>query len=242
MLIVALNQAKEWGIITQNVAQKTKVPKPTKRKPKKVTDAQLDTVLDAVANTRLNIPTRVALGTGMRIGETLGLLWDNVRYDDGELDITGSIKYLQGDDNKWFVVRKSTKDHEERTIPLAASVAQALREQWKLQVELRRKAGANWHEQGLVFTDRVGNPLNPARISEQFTNITKRCKLVRFTFHSLRHGCVSFLIRQGEHSRVIADLLGHSSTRTTDLYGDAGGATRGAIDRLDLHINRKRGS
>jgi integrase len=72
----------------------------------------------------------------------------------------------------------------------------------------------------LVFTDAYGRPLCPSRTSQRFTQLVERAGLPpEIHFHTLRHSCATFLIKQGVHQRTVMEILGHRSLRTAQRYG-----------------------
>jgi integrase len=187
----------------------------------------------------------VALGTGGRISECLGLLWANVDYDRKELHITGAMKRRKRDQPqdgaRYELVRDSlTKTKDERTIPSSPSVEAAIRVRWQRQQQERQAAGDTWEEHGLVFTDAYGRPLDPREISRRFKTLARRAGLPpTFTFHSLRHSTATFLIKQGEHQCTIMEILGHRNLRTAERYGRVlSDTTRDALDKHSQRLTR----
>jgi integrase len=172
-LIRALNAARKGSPLKRrdpNVAADTEIPAVIQKKPPALSDAQLARLLDVLAGDPIEEIVIVALGTGCRISEVLGLLWANVDYDAEELSITGAIKSrpVEGRDAPYRLIREAVKTKDERTTHMSAPVAEALKVRHKRQQQERRDAGAAWKEQGLVFTDAHGGPLRPATISSRF--------------------------------------------------------------------------
>lgn len=249
VLVRALNMARKWGDVKINVAVDTETRQVVQKHPPSLTDAQLARLLDTIAGDPLEDLVLVALGTGMRISECLGLLWSNVDYDAHELHITGAMKKRKRDEPRdgrtYEVIRESlTKTKEERTTYLTEAIADVFRGRWKRQQQDRQAAGSAWKERGFVFTDEYGAPLDPNKTSRHFKKIAKRASLPHdFTFHSLRHSCATFLIKQGEHQRTIMQVLGHRDIRTTAKYGTVlDEVTRDALDKHSQRLNRRRGA
>jgi integrase len=87
-----------------------------------------------------------------------------------------------------------------------------------------------------VFTSSAGTPIDPRNLLRFFKAALERAKLPqRIRFHDLRHSCATFLIAQGEHPRVVMDILGHAQMSTTiDIYGHVMPSTqRAAATKLD---------
>jgi integrase len=140
----------------------------------------------------------VALGTGARIGELLGLLWSNVLFDEQELHILGAMKLRPNPTpekgKRRILVRESfTKARDQRVTRLAPPVAAAFVLQRDHQHRQWEKAGDAWETSNLVFTDDHGRALNPGNVAKQFNTLAARAGLPDdFTFHGLRHSCATF--------------------------------------------------
>jgi integrase len=244
--------ARKWGDISQNarnVAIDTETPEVPLKKPFALNEAQLGKLLDIIAGEPIEDIVLVALATGARIGEVLGLLWSNIDYDANELHITGAVKRNKldrEDGTRAYVVRRVryTKTKDERDQHLPSATAELFRARWKLQQEQRKAAGRAWKEQGLVFTDEHGGPLNPNVVSIELTRLAKRAGLPReFHFHSLRHSCATYLIKQGEQTRTIMDILGHRNVATAAKYGVVlPEVSRDALDKHAERLSRRRGA
>jgi len=96
---------------------------------------------------------------------------------------------------------------------------------------------------GLVFTDAYGHPLSPDVTSKRFKQLAKRAgPSPDFTFHSLRHSCATFLIRQGEDQRTLMEVLGHKSLRASQRYGQVlPEVSREALDKHAQRLTRRGG-
>ncbi|WP_311137307.1 tyrosine-type recombinase/integrase [Streptomyces sp. I6] len=85
----------------------------------------------------------------------------------------------------------------------------------------RKAAGANWKgtAQGLIFTTRNGTPIEPRHLNRSFEALCARVGVRKVPVHDLRHTCASLLHEQGADTRMIMEVLGHSSIRMTmDIY------------------------
>ncbi len=249
VMVKALNVARKWGDVKYNVAIDTEIRPIIEKKPLVLTEVQLDRLLDSIASDPIEPLVLVALGTGFRISECLGLLWANVDYEASELHITGALKRHRSDQDKrgerYVLVRESyDKTRGQRTTHMAADVADAFRMQWDRQQKQREAAGAAWKERAFVFTDEYGQPLDPTRMSQRFKQLAIRAGLPReFHFHSLRHSCATFLIKQGVHQRTIMEILGHRNLRTAERYGRVlSDVTRDALDKHAERLTRRRGA
>jgi integrase len=247
-IIRALNVARKWGDVKTNVATDTETPEVIEHKPLALNEAQLDRLLESISGDPIENVTLVALATGARIGECLGLLWANIDYDAQELHIRGAVKRYPTQDaqgNRTYTVTRDgyTKAKDERDQYLPAPLAAVFRKCWQRQQDARKASGTAWKEQGLIFTDAHGGPLNPAAVSHKFDQVARRAGLPPgFSFHNLRHSCATFLIKQGETQRTVMEVLGHRNPKTTARYGIVlPEVSRDALDKHSQRLTRRGG-
>lgn len=184
-----------------------------------LTALQARALLEATQGHRLEALYLVALTLGLRRGEVLALLWEDVDLDKGTLRITGTLQRV----GTALVRGKPKTDTSAALIPLPRPVVQALKRHKARQAIEREKlslVGA-WTETDYVFTSTVGTPIEPRNLLAQFKGFLKTAGLPKsIRFHDLRHSCATLLIAQGVHPRVIMQYLRHARISTTmDLYG-----------------------
>lgn len=156
----------------------------------------------------------VAVLTGMRRGELLGLQWGDVDWNNNQILIRRSLDIKAGEDesgNYWRFSSPKTRGSI-RTVVMSPKLREAL--------QIHRINGAvNPHD--LVFCTKKGTPIDPDNlIKQQFHPALDRAEIRRIRFHDLRHTYTALLIAQGAHAKFIQSQLGHSSIQTTmDLYG-----------------------
>jgi integrase len=160
---------------------------------------------------RLEALYAVAITTGLRRGEVLGLRWEDVDLDEGTLAVRRALQRLSG--GLQFTEPKT--DRARRTLALPAVTVAALRAHRKRQLEERMAAGSRWHEMGLVFSTGIGTPLDPADLNHHFRRTLERARLPQKRFHDLRHGAASALLAAEVHPRVVMEILGHSNISLT---------------------------
>lgn len=223
----ALQQAVRWQLVGHNVAEAVIPPRPDRRSLAALEPADVRRLFKAVAETHLETPTILAVGTGMRLGEVLGLCWRDVNLKKAELRVTQTLQIT--------MVFDTPKTHRSmRTVTLPKFVIAALRRHRKDQNERRLRLGETWTEMDLVIDDGSGGPLRPAFVSRQFRATTRKVGL-DLTFHGLRHGHASLMLAAGEHLKVVSEQLGHSTIGITgDLYTHVAPAVRReAANKLD---------
>lgn len=170
---------------------------------------------------------RLILALGLRRGEALGLRWDDIDEDRGELWIRQSLQRTKTEGLRLG----PTKTHRsERPLPLLPAVKELLRQQRRFTAALKLKAGPLWGDEGFVFTAPTGGPIEPRNFNRAYGDALGAENLRRETtgekplpiprVHDLRHSAVSYLRAKGVSDRVIMEVVGHSRVSTTsDLYG-----------------------
>lgn len=213
----ALKQAVRWGMIPSNPAEAVDLPKRQKPTRRVFTPEQMREFIAAIRGDRLEALYALALTTGMRQGELLGLRWADVDLARGVLTVTQQWK-------RDYAGRKIGPPKSEsgtRQIALPSAALDALRRRKVAQAEERLRAGRKWQDRGLIFTSGVGTALNPNYMRDRkYYPLLEAAGLPRLVFHELRHSAATFLIESGVPLAVVSEILGHSSIRiTVDLYG-----------------------
>ena len=227
----ALGQALKWELVVRNVATLVDPPRVPRYEIQPLTASQARKFLDFIEPHRLRALFAVAFAVGLRQGETLGLRWTAVDLERGVLHVRHSLQFL---DKRFQLVEVKT-DCSRRTIHLPAIAVEALRAHRTRQLEERLAAGGEWEDWGLVFTTRVGRPLDSCRITRDFKRLLKQAGLPTQRFHDCRHACASFLLAQGIPARVVVDILGHSQiSLTMNTYSHVMPALRSeAAEKMD---------
>ncbi len=231
----ALDQAVRWGLLARNVTDA--VDPPRRATPEaRVWDAQqVMTVLSASVGDNLEALWRLALLTGMRRGELLGLRWRDVDLDRGVLAVR---RTLSRGANSRLVVGEPKTASGRRQIALPVSAVEVLRRHRVRQLELRLAAGPAYDDGDLVFPNERGAALHPNSLNLRFHQLIARAGVPPIRFHDLRHTCATLMLANGEHPKVVQERLGHADiAMTMNLYSHVtAGMQRTAADRLDALI------
>jgi integrase len=156
----------------------------------------------------------LALSTGMRRGELLGLRWEDVDLEAGHLSVRRA-RVAAG----YEVHEGPPKSGKGRSIALDPGTVAALRRHRKAQREERLARGAAWTDSGYLFVAEDGQPLHPQTSAWFFEKALAGSKVRTIRFHDLRHTHATLALRDGVHPKVVQERLGHSSiTITLDLY------------------------
>jgi integrase len=208
----ALNQAQRWGIVQHNLASLVELPRLRRREVAALSPAEARAIIHALSGDRISSLVTVALATGLRLGELLGMRWQDLDLDAGVLTVRHSLQRLPGRGPE-LVEPKTARSR--RSIVLGRSTLAALRSHRATQLEDRIWAGNRWREGDFVFTTSVGTPMLAGDVTKRFQARLASASLPRMRFHDLRHGSASLLLSQGVHPRVVMELLGHSTIALT---------------------------
>ena len=228
----ALTQAFHWGVIPRNPATLVFPPRPRKREATALTPQELLRLFEHTRADRLRAMW-VLLGTsGLRLGEALGLAWDDVDLVAGRLVVR---RTLQRRRRAGLVFGTPKTPTSRRTVLLCGLAVQALRVHRSRQGQLRAAAD-NWCDSGLVFTNTTGGPLEPSFALHDLHRSLDRAGLPRIRVHDLRHTTASLLLVAEVHPKIVQDMLGHSTVLTTlDTYSHVMPTLQAeAIRRLDF--------
>jgi len=217
----AIRHAEGRDLVRRNVAALVDSPKGQAGRPSRaLTLDQAQKLLKTAGDLkkyRLGAYVSLCLLTGMRTEEARALTWEHVDLD-GQPDASPPVPPSVA---VWRSVRQygDTKTRKSRrTLALPQASVDAIRAHRKVQAADRLAAGSAWQDHGLVFSSRVGTPLDAANIRRQFREITETAGLGRgWAPQELRHTFVSLLSASGTPVEEIARLAGHSSTRTTEV-------------------------
>lgn len=212
----AFRQAVRWGLIARNPCDGATPPKAARTEPAVWTAEQAGAFLVATAQHPMHALYVLALSTGMRQGELLGLRWGDVDLAGGRLTVQRAVQ-RQRDGKLHFVAPKTAKSR--RSIVLGSVAVAALTAQRDRLAFVRKAAGERWAEQDLIFPNETGGPLDPSWQTAVFKQAVNAAGLPPIRFHDLRHTAATLLLTKGTHPKIVADLLGHTSIAITlDVY------------------------
>lgn len=218
ILHAALEKAVQLEYIPKNPSDNCVLPTHEQKAIKPLDDAQAAALLTAAKDTDIECLIIVALFTGMRISELLGLTWDSIDIKKDTIIIDKQLAVASRRQNGLFITPKNGKT---RIISPASSVLTALKNQRKRQLEMQLKAKEIWsNEYNLVFTMEDGSPFEQWRVRDSFQKVLSAAGLEDVRFHDLRHTYAVNAIRAGDDIKTIQGNLGHASAAfTLDKYG-----------------------
>lgn len=217
ILHTSLQQAIANGYIQRNPTEACRLPKVTRPDIKPLEPAEIARMLQEAENDAYCNLFIVAIFTGMRQGELLGLSWDAIDFDSGVITVK---QQLQCTDGTYFL--ETPKNSKHRSILPASIVMDALRKEREKQSMNRTAAGTAWSNPwNLVFTDALGKYLVRRTVVKHFKKLMARSKISTVTrFHDLRHSFAVTSLYAGDDIKTVQANLGHATAQfTLDVYG-----------------------
>ena len=206
----ALNQAVQWGLVPRNVCDAVTRPRAQRPTMRVLTPEQVSVLLAAAREDRFHALYVLAVTTGLRQGELLGLQWADIDLDRAVLRVCHALHEVAG--HLWLDEPKTARGR--RTVDLPACAVRALREHRNRMLAEREDL------QELVFCDTQGGPVRKSNlVRRSFLPLLRQASLPRIRFHDLRHTAATLLLLEGVHPKVVQERLGHSQISITlDTY------------------------
>lgn len=165
-----------------------------------------------IKDTPLYMPVFIAIHTGMRLGEVLALRWSEIDLANHQLTVRYSLD-VNGN------VKTTKTKQSRRTIKLIPAVVAELQDCKHQQKLNKLKLGNAYHKNNFVCTFEDGKPLSRNYVSITFRRKVKQYKFPVIRFHDLRHSFATIALSNNVHTKVVQEILGHASSRTTlDVY------------------------
>lgn len=207
-----------WAAIHDYVvdasALHTRSPRYEARKMTCWTDEEMARFADAAQTCDYGPLWLVALYTGMRRGELMGLKWKHIDFERATIQVSESRSVVGSK-----IVEGPTKNGTTRTISVPRSLMTALREHRQRQLRERLRAREVWEDPELVFTNYHGGTVQPASLRSNLAGVLARAALDRIRIHDLRHTHASYLLRHGKSVPEVSQRLGHKdATQTLKVY------------------------
>jgi integrase len=213
----ALKQPGRWELVPRNVCEAVDPPKLQTEEIQALDAEQAKALLEAARGDCLEALYVLAITAGLRIGELLGLKWEDVDLERCALNVRRTLSAAKS--GPTFTTPKNNKG---RSIKLTERAVDALKIHKAAQNTQRLKLPADlWEDWQLVFPTRRGTPLGYRNLtSRSFKSLLSRAELPQTVrFHDLRHTCATLLLSRGVHPKLVQELLGHATiAMTLDRY------------------------
>lgn len=235
-LRAALADAERKGMIGRNPARFVDLPKVERKHVEAMEPERAAAILEAVTGHRLEALYVLAMFTGMRQGELLGLPWKAVDLTAGSLTVTQALSRRKG--GPPALAAPKTK-RSVRTLPIPPAALAALRDHGERQRFEERTAAGGWQNSaGLVFVAQDGAPLDQSTATNGLRRCLAAAGLPRMRFHDLRHAYATLALASGANLREVQEGLGHADIGTTgNVYAHVSPATlRRVADNLEALV------
>jgi integrase len=213
----ALSQAVADSLIPRNAAD-VKAPRPAPEEMRPLSESEARTFLETARETedRFEALYVLAITTGLRRGELLGLRWDDADLNRGILRVGRGLVREGGR----HVLGETKTKRGRRCVNLTPRTVAALKTHRKKQLEHRVRLAGLYEDLGLIFSSEKGTPLNPENlVKRSFKPLLMRAGLPEIRFHDLRHTCATLLLGRSVHPKIVQELLGHATiAMTLDTY------------------------
>ena len=217
LLRAMLHRAVYWQLIVSNPAERVQPPRAKKPKRRSYDDEQAKILLEnleklTVEDTKYKVAIVLTIFTGVRLGELMGLEWQDVDFRNGIININKSSQYLS---EKGVFTKAPKTESSIRDVAIPDFIVSLL-EEYKLWYEEQKSIVGNfWHESNRLFVQDDGKPIHPSTISKWFEQFVKKIGLPVINFHGLRHTNATLLISQQVDVATVSARLGHAQITTT---------------------------
>jgi integrase len=213
----ALERAVEQGLLVRNPAHKATLPRIKHTEMQVWDETQIVNFLVAAKDSPNEALYHLAIVTGMRQGELLGLKWSDIQWTSGTLYIKRQVQQVAG--QGWGFEEPKTQAGK-RTIKVGETTLHMLRIQQENIRHNKDAMGKRWQDNDLIFPSSVGSPLHPSNLRLDFNRVQQNAGLPKIRFHDLRHTAASLMLNHGVPVIVASKRLGHSKPSVTlDIYG-----------------------
>ncbi|BBH22618.1 hypothetical protein Back11_39630 [Paenibacillus baekrokdamisoli] len=237
-------RAVDWKLIKDNPVVGAKKPLVKHKVIIPYDEEEVQTLLNALQKEPIHWKVMIilALTTGLRRGELLGLEWKHIDWNSGIIDVVQSVSMSPA--GIAHVKEPKTKNSK-RKVSLPSSMLEDLRDYYRHKMKERNNIDDRWNggDYCFVFCHPDGKAFHQERPYLWFRNFIQKNKLRYIRFHDLRHTSATLLINQGVHAKIISERLGHGNINTTmNVYGHAlRSADQSAADKFENILTRKQG-
>lgn len=212
-----LNQAIEIDYLRVNPATRCKLPRIEKTKARAMDRREIAAFTQQIQGHRFENAFLLALYTGLREAELLGLKWDAIDMDNGIIVVKRQLQKIDG-----AYALTPPKGNKIRTVHVGQHALDVLRKQKRIQAEWRLRAGSAWRDEGYVITDESGHFIKGHTLWNHFKKVVASIGSPDVKVHGLRHSYATSAIQSGVDVKSVQDALGHySAAFTLDTYGHA---------------------
>ena len=210
----SLNKAFKWEMIVRNPAALVEVPQVAKKEIDVWNEEEIHRFLSFAKDSRYYAAFLLALTTGMRQGEILGLRWKDIDVENRTISVVQTLSH------KGQILSAGAKTAAgNRKISIDENTLNQL---LSLKLKYKEEKMANrpiYQDYDLVIRTSIGTPVSPRNLLRSFYSIIEKAQVRKIRFHDLRHTHASLLLKQGVNPKIVAERLGHANVKITlDTY------------------------
>lgn len=211
----ALKYAIRQGYLGHNPCDLVDPPSPKGKPMRTLTQSEVTDLLIAANNNRYYPVIYMAVSTGLRQAELLGLRWRDIDIASRSISVNRVLYKRCG----ICQFNEPKTAHSRRRVSMTAKLAEFLAEYRLERERLYHEIGKTISLDDLVFANIEGKPMDPGVLTHNFARIAKKAGLQGVRFHDLRHTFASLMFLRGAKPKVISEALGHASVAfTMDVY------------------------
>jgi integrase len=234
----AFKNAVKLGLIPYNICDATTPPKAVNKEMLIMNEKEIHLFLELARDTPYYTLFFLALFTGLRRGELLGLKWSDIDLLDMTLSVNRSLYQLA---NGEIIIRNPKTEKSRRLVSLTPSTCDVLRKELakqkstleelkqkkeeeqkpedKQNSEKIKKEEYKWSDDRYIFSEWDGKHLLPNTVSHAWQKLAKKSGLKGVRLHDARHTMATLWLKMGIHPKIVQERLGHSSIQITlDTY------------------------
>lgn len=213
----ALNHAVKSLLITRNPASIAIQPSSPKKEMSILDESQVEQFLKTASGHRWEMLYQLAILTGMRQMEILGLQWKDIDWMRKTVLVDRQLVRTDLGSTRFITPKTS---HGRRSIALGPKTIKALKRHQENQSLDSEKAGSSWEKYDLIFTTSNGTPIHHRNLLKNYKALLREAGLPEIRFHDLRHTAASLMLNRGIPVIVVSRILGHARPSITlDVYG-----------------------
>lgn len=228
LLVDMLNRAVETELLNKNIAFgiNTIIDNEEKEEKRILSNKEIDILLETSKGGQTYAFFIVALGTGMRMGEILGLTWDCIDFENGVIKVEKTLCYLPNNGNAIYEFHRPKTKAGRRNIPMTKDVRDILLKQKERKVRIEARHKPKDGMENLVFCSKTNKPIHESNVRSAIRYMVAKINRENpeldfqpFTPHGLRHTFATKAIAKGMRPKTLQKILGHNSLQMTmDLY------------------------
>ncbi|MTI61692.1 MAG: site-specific integrase [Firmicutes bacterium] len=204
----ALKVAVRWQIIESNPCQSVDAPSVRKPDIEEIKSADLEKLFMVAKDTWFFEIFLIAIYTGMRRGEIIGLRWKDIDFEKEEIKVRQQAQHIH---NEGVIIRELKSDAAAREIGIPSFLIKLLKKIKAEQSEIKLGLGGKYNDNDLVFCYGDGSPRNPQGITKKFNVLLDEAGIDKsYRFHDLRHTYATLSLQEGTEMKTLQKMLGHS--------------------------------